>query len=651
MEGYQLVDLGRIKPSPMNPRKHFGGPKDEELIASVRSKGVLQPIVIRLSAEVLQDEVTGRFYPAFRRKGAKGHNVQGQGHESKGEAEAELGKMAGSFEFEIVAGERRWRAACVVAKETGGLAGATIPAMVRTLTDDEAFDVMTIENLQREDLSERDEAEGFKAYLDRKGEEALPDLASRTGIDPRYIRRRVRILTLPTQVLEAWEKGKLAYGHLEQLRRLEDPGEIKRFFKEALGSSVGSLKEDIDRMSVPLGKAEFKPSEAGCAKCPSNSEVQNDLFGTAEGKSVCLDPACFLEKTRLWLTENWEKSRFRKRFQTNGFRFHRHGDNLQAEGFYGYVPKKECKVCSDFLTILSEHDPFEPYQGLACLNPACYRKTVHRSSSGRRQVDPKEISERRSTEHGVLFREEFFQTRIPSVFSKVAPEDPRVDALALLSLVSSNRGLHSWFYKSIPPDEQKTIPTDKFGSENPENEDWFWIDQKEMARIIRRLPIQFIRMLLHDAALEVIMQKEFGHDGRYRVASWLGMDLGKEWMLNQEYLEAKTKAEMLSMGESLGILKDPKAQAFLYEKLGKKRGKIDTCKKTELIRVFLESGVDLAGKVPDEILVKAQKCRVCGCTDDHACPGGCYWVEKDLCSACADKQKGKKKSKKKVGDQ
>jgi hypothetical protein len=132
-----------------------------------------------------------------------------------------------------------------------------------------------------------------------------------------------------------------------------------------------------------------------------------------------------------------------------------------------------------------------------------------------------------------------------------------------------------------------------------------------------------------------------------RVGAWLGMDLQKEWTINQEYLEAKTKAEMLSMGESLGILNDPKAQAFLYEKLGKKRGKIEACKKGELIRVFLESGVDLAGKVPDEILVKEKKCRVCGCTDDHACLGGCYWVKEDLCSACQEKQKaGKKKTKK-----
>lgn len=600
MDGYQLIDLVRLKPSPMNPRKNFGGPKDEELVASVRSKGVLQPIVVRPKTDA----------------------------------------------FEIVAGERRWRAACKVAEENGGLAGATIPAMVRILSDDEAFDVMTIENLQREDLSEREEAEGFRAYLDRKGDEALPDLACRTGIDPRYIRRRVRILTLPKEILEAWDKGKLAYGHLEQLRRLEDPAEVKRLFKEALRSSVDDLKDQIGRMSVPLGKAEFKTSEAGCAKCPSNSAVQKDLFGTAEGKAACLDPKCFLEKTKTWLTENWEKSRFRKKFQTNGFRFRRHGDNLQAEGFYGNTPKKECKACPDFLTILSEHDLSEPFQDFACFNPACYKKTFHRSSSGARQVDPKERTERRSTEHGVLFREEFFQTRIPSVFSKVSPEDPRVDSLVLLSLLSSNQELHSWFYKSLPPDDQKIIRTDKFGSENPENEGWFRIAREDMARIIKRLPIQFVRILLHDAALEVVMQKHFGEPGRYRVGAWLGMDLQKEWTINEEYLQAKTKAEILDMGDRLGITSDPKAAGFLYEKLGKKRGKIETCKKSELIRVFLESGVDLAGKVPDEILVKEQKCRVCGCTDDHACPGGCYWVKEDLCSSCAIKVKGKKKKSK-----
>jgi len=68
------------------------------------------------------------------------------------------------------------------------------------------------------------------------------------------------------------------------------------------------------------------------------------------------------------------------------------------------------------------------------------------------------------------------------------------------------------------------------------------------------------------------------------------------------YLDSKTFGQLLELGEQHGIFADQKAQAFLYEKLGKKRKSWKSCKKSELKRVFLESGVDLAGKVPAEIL-------------------------------------------------
>jgi ParB/RepB/Spo0J family partition protein len=81
---YQEIELSRIKPNPSNPRKHFDGPKFDELVDSIRIKGILQPIVIRPKDEI----------------------------------------------FEIVAGERRWKAACKIAEENGGLQDQKIPAMV-----------------------------------------------------------------------------------------------------------------------------------------------------------------------------------------------------------------------------------------------------------------------------------------------------------------------------------------------------------------------------------------------------------------------------------------------------------------------------------------------------------------------------------------
>ena len=170
---YAEITLADITSNPQNPRKNFSGPKFEELIASIKQVGVIEPILIR--------------------------------------------PVKGKTPYEIIAGERRWRASCDIASANGGIKKNTIPAIVRDISDDEAFDLMTIENLQREDLTELEEAQSFKLYLDKKGKEALPELAERTGIKPSYIMRRVSVLELPKEILKAWEKGTIKYGHCEQL--------------------------------------------------------------------------------------------------------------------------------------------------------------------------------------------------------------------------------------------------------------------------------------------------------------------------------------------------------------------------------------------------------------------------------------------------
>lgn len=595
---YQELEIERIKPNPMNPRKSgFDGPSFDELCESIHKKGVLQPIVVR---------------PLKVKH-----------------------KCDGIDSYEIVAGERRWRAACRVNDSYGENGFGKIPAMIRDLTDDEAFEIMTIENLQREDLDEFEEAQSFSAYVNRHGKNSEKDLAERLGIDARYIRRRTRILTLPQEVLLAWQKGKLKYGHLEQLRRLEKPEEIKRLFRKVLqGTLVEELKRDIDGMAVPLGKACFKTSEAGCKTCPKNSAYQKDLFGTETDKASCLDPQCFMERQKTWLTAHWDESPLRKKYGTNGFRLRDYGENLNHENFWGAKPKKECKACAEYVTILS-HRPGEIFGERACLNPACYRKTYRRPTlSGRQYEDPKQRTGRRSNEQGILFRENFFRERIPQLIEAIEPARPEVDRLALVALLHSNRQLQEWFVSTLDPLEQRQV----LGGED---ELWGSLREEDIWNLIEHRTDACVRTIAREAALRTIMQSDFGHDGRLRVARSLGMDLQQEWRLHENYLRAKTTKEMLAMGESLGIFKDEKAQAFLFEKLGKKRGKFEACKKGELIRVFLESGIDLAGKVPDEILVKERTCRICGCT------GGCYWIEEDLCSACVVKAADKAREKKK----
>ena len=107
---------------------------------------------------------------------------------------------------------------------------------------------------------------------------------------------------------------------------------------------------------------------------------------------------------------------------------------------------------------------------------------------------------------------------------------------------------------------------------------------------------------LRDLALEVVLHDEVDHAGRRAAAAHIGIDLAKEWAITEEYLHKKTKAEILKMGEDLGFFAEEKVKTFLFEKLLKKRGRFDLCKKSELVRLFTESGVDLVGRVPEEVL-------------------------------------------------
>jgi len=113
----QEIPLTAIELNPWNPRGKIEGPKFEELKDSIREKGVLQPILVR--------------------------------------------PLSAKGKFGLIFGERRLKAKIEIATENRGPEGFTIPAKVRELTDDQAFDLMMIENLQREDLTDLEEARGF----------------------------------------------------------------------------------------------------------------------------------------------------------------------------------------------------------------------------------------------------------------------------------------------------------------------------------------------------------------------------------------------------------------------------------------------------------------------------------------------------------
>lgn len=268
----QDICLAEIAPSKMNSRKSFFGPKYDELMESIRNKGVQQPIIIR--------------------------TVEGK-----------------SKAYEIVAGERRWRACCDIARENGGITKHSIPAIIRTMTDEDAFDAMLIENMHREDISPLEQAKGFKAYLKRHKGMSVQDLAARVGVDPRQINRVMGILDLPDVMLRAWDEGVIEIGHLEILRTL-DPGAREQIFIEVCedGLSVREFRNQVSKISVSLSLAKFDKTE--CMACNHNSDVSVAMFGEIVEGAMCRNQECFAEKQMAHINANWDA--FKKKHELSG---------------------------------------------------------------------------------------------------------------------------------------------------------------------------------------------------------------------------------------------------------------------------------------------------------------------------------------------
>jgi ParB/RepB/Spo0J family partition protein len=548
------LKLDEIKPNKSNFRNDFEGPAFDGMVASVLKKGVLQPILVR-----------------------------------------PVGGTSKKVKYEIVFGERRFRAAKAASKKMGGK--KTIPAIIRKLSDGEAFDLMVVENLEREDLSEFEEANGFKAYLDKNGQGSLSELADRTGINPSYIRRRVSVLELPQAVLDAWGRGEIAYGYLEQLTRLDDEQEILGYLDEVLNGysidSIQDLKRQIDNQAVKLEHALFDLKQSGCAACALNSDVQFKLFEIDAEASKCMKPSCFMDRQTAWLTENWQATQYRKKFKTTGFRYVDDVDRQQC-GFFHYKGQadKECYQCDGFVTLFSGAR-LQVFSERACVGEtSCYKRHVKKANQKNAAKTGAGDSEGQGGQprvkwHGEHFREIFYQDTIPERFKRLSARGLTSVQLSLFALLKSSFGLKQWFVK-------------QYGG--ADEDDHYFPGDDHIFSTISKMDVQKANAALKSATLEVIMYDDFLADARRIVADHIGIDLSKEWVLTEAYLRKKTISEMVGMGERFGIFADPKAKDYLTNEI--KKTDFRKCKKRELINLFIKSGVDLSGKVPDEILAK-----------------------------------------------
>jgi len=204
------VDLDLIDPNPLQPRTRFDDVKLQELAESISSAGLVQPIVVR-------------------RKGER---------------------------FEIVAGERRWRAA-----QIAGL--LKLPVHVSDVSDEKLLQTALIENIQREDLNPIEEAQAYK----RLGEESgltQEQIAVAVGKDRASIANYLRLLRLPEQVRARVASGDLSMGHARALLAVEDTPALLKAVDHVIagGLSVRATEALARRLSTPPAPADTAPAEA-----------------------------------------------------------------------------------------------------------------------------------------------------------------------------------------------------------------------------------------------------------------------------------------------------------------------------------------------------------------------------------------------------
>jgi ParB family chromosome partitioning protein len=184
--GPRRLPLAFLRPNPRNPRKAYDGSDLDDLTASIREKGIVQPIVVRTV---------------------------------KGTADA----------YEIIAGERRWRAA-----QKAGL--HEVPVVIHEASDKEALEIALVENIQRADLNPLEEAQGYQQLIDEH-QYGQAELAVVIGKSRSHIANTLRLLKLPPVVQAFLREGKLTAGHARALITLADPEAAARRIVEA-GLSV-----------------------------------------------------------------------------------------------------------------------------------------------------------------------------------------------------------------------------------------------------------------------------------------------------------------------------------------------------------------------------------------------------------------------------
>ena len=228
----QRVPVEKLVPNPLQPRRDFPKEALEELAASIREKGVIQPLIVR------------------ERPGGT---------------------------YEIVAGERRWRAAQLAQVHD-------LPVVVRDLDDTEVLEVAIIENIQRADLNPVEEAMAYRQLMDRFGH-TQEKIAEGLSKSRSHIANLLRLLNLPEPVLDHLREGRLSAGHARALITTENPVELAA---QVIARGL-SVRETEALAKGPAAPSQAAPRKAHAPEKDADTRVLEQDLGATIGMKVQID--------------------------------------------------------------------------------------------------------------------------------------------------------------------------------------------------------------------------------------------------------------------------------------------------------------------------------------------------------------------------
>jgi ParB family chromosome partitioning protein len=553
MEQFQILPIEKVYESPLNPRRHFNQKKMEELVESIRAKGIMAPLIVRPN--------NGR--------------------------------------FEIGAGHRRYRAALEVKLKE-------LPTIVREISDQDFLELLTIENLQHEDITPLDEARSFQTLIE-KNHCTVADIAAKLGKgkSESYIYQRLKLLELIPEAQKQLTEEKITAGHAILIARLQ-PNEQKECL-EAIkeesyygpGMSVRDLASHIEaQIHLDLNSASFSkkdpdlvPEAGPCTTCPKRTGFVPTLFPDIKKKDTCTDPSCFHKKvaafTTKWLKENSEDSdrpplRLSRDYDGRIKKLPEDPEKPVPANLWTEIADRKKESCASAREGIVIEGRGQGQVMTVCADPKCQKHHGHYESSSEMnkwRVQQKVAEEKRKQEKNL-------RLRVIDVIINGVKELDKAD----LAFIAGQLYDELW------------------------NE-----YQKEILRRHGLKPVKLQHGFDNDVpAKKYIESCSSAHLGRLLMEMALIRNIDS---YNQRHGK---KNPLMAVAERHGV-KVEAIEAELKQALKEKaisKAKKKTSKKTKP-----QPGI----------------CRVCGCTDDTPCegPGGvlCHWADrtKTLCSVCRDK--------------